>query len=270
MLRIAFKYSYVGWEYYGSQYQPDKRTIDGMIFNALEKIGIDAKKAEYKTAGRTDAGVSALGNVFAINLDTFEPWFIKALNSHLPDDIAVWGYKAVDRDFNPRRALSRRYMYVMLDEGLDVDAMKKASKHFLGKHNFENFAKGCSPCFREIYSFDVSMKGNLIVFSVEGNAFAWQMIRRMVSALLQVGRGDADENLILKALRGERIVFEPASPYGLLLVDVKFPFKFEVSPEGLSSLRKMILLLNRKFSQFYGVVSLMSDFLEALSPSHEP
>ncbi|AKG92368.1 tRNA pseudouridine{38-40} synthase [Geoglobus ahangari] len=260
MLRVAFKLAYFGWNYHGSQYQPHVPTVDGELFRAFERMGINARERRYRTAGRTDAGVSALGNVFALDLDTFDPWMVRVLNSHLPEDITVWAYRVVDDDFDPRRnAVSRLYQYVMLDEGYDVETMDEAARMLVGKHDFSGFAKNCRPCVREIYVSKVEKDGELLIYTVEGNAFAWNMVRKIVTALKIAGREKSPE-IVERVLSGEQIPLTPASPYGLILKDVRYSFDFEVEEKGLATLRERIAENFRKFAQLYGVFRILSDF----------
>ncbi len=252
MLRVAFKHAYFGWNFHGNQYQPHIRTVDGEIFRALKRMGMDARERKYRIAGRTDAGVSALGNVFSLNLDSFDPWFIRALNANLPDDIAVWGYALVDEKFNPRNAESRVYRYVMLDEGYDLDAMKDAAKILAGRHDFSGFAKACRPCIREIYFSEITKHGDFVVYTVEGNAFAWNMVRKIVTALKMAGR-DANAEIVERILEGNSIPLKPASPYGLILLDVRYSFEFEREEKAFSMLQRKIEENMRKYAQFYGV-----------------
>ncbi|AIY89164.1 tRNA pseudouridine(38-40) synthase TruA [Geoglobus acetivorans] len=252
MLRVAFKYAYFGWDYYGNQFQPHLRTVDGEIFRAFEKLGINARERRYRIAGRTDAGVSAFGNVFAVNLDSFEPWFLRVLNSNLPDDISVWAYCIVDEDFNPRKALSRVYRYVLPDEGFDVGAMKNAAQMLLGKHDFSGFAKACKPCVREILRSEIEKRGDFIIYTVEGNAFAWNMVRKIVTALKIAGMR-SDTEIVELVLSGENIPLTPASPYGLILLDVKYPFEFKKDEKIYGLLQERIQERMKKFAQLYGI-----------------
>lgn len=252
MLRVAFKHAYFGWNFYGNQYQPNLRTVDGEIFKAFKKMGIDARERHYRIAGRTDAGVSALGNVFAVNLDDFDTWFLRALNSHLPDDIVVWGYAIVDEKFNPRKANSRIYRYVLFDRGYDLKVMKDSAELFVGIHDFSSFARSCRQCVREIYKAEIEREGDFIIFTIEGNAFAWNMVRKMVTALKIAGR-EGNSEIVAKLLEGERIPLSPASPHGLLLVDVKYSFDFEVDEKSRKSLEEKINREMERFAQLYGI-----------------
>ena len=256
MLRVAFKHAYFGWNFHGNQYQPHLRTVDGEIFKALKKMGIDAVERKYRIAGRTDAGVSAFGNVFALNLESFDPWFINALNLNLPDDIAVWGYAAVDENFNPRKAKSRVYRYVMPDEDYDLDAMKDTAKILRGRHDFSGFAKGCKPCVREIYVSLIEKHGDFLIYTIEGNAFAWNMVRKIVTALKIAGR-DANPEIVEKILEGHLIPLTPASPFGLILLDVRYSFEFDSEEKAFSMLQRRIEENMRRFAQLYGILRFL-------------
>ena len=256
MLRVAFKHAYFGWNFHGNQYQPHLRTVDGEIFKALIRMGMDARERKYRIAGRTDAGVSALGNVFALNLDSFDLWFINALNANLPDDITVWGYAAVDNSFNPRKAESRVYRYVMPDESYDLDAMKEAAKILAGRHDFSGFAKACSPCIREIYVSEIEKHRDFLIYTVEGNAFAWNMVRKIVTALKMAGR-NASPEIVEKILEGHSIPLTPASPYGLILMDVRYSFEFEKEEKAFSLLQKRIEEEMKRFAQLYGILRFL-------------
>ncbi len=252
MLRVAFKHTYFGWNFHGNQYQPHLRTVDGEIFRALRKMGVDPENGNYRVAGRTDAGVSALGNVFAINLESFEPWIVNAINANLPEDITVWGYAVVDENFNPRKARSRVYRYVMLDEGFDLDAMREAAELLKGKHDFSGFAKGCRPCIREIFTSEIEIHGDFLVYTIEGNAFAWNMVRKIVTALKIAGK-EGNSEIVERILKGDRIPLTPASPFGLILMDVKYTFEFEEEERALSLLNRRIEENMTRFAQLYGI-----------------
>ena len=258
---IAFKHAYFGWNFHGNQYQPTLRTVSGEIFKALRKMGIDPKESKYKIAGRTDAGVSALGNVFSLNLKEFDEWFLIVLNENLPDDITVWGYRGVDEDFNPRRrAKSRVYVYAMPDLGYDIEKMRKAAKKLVGEHDFSSFAKACEPCIREIYRSEIYKKNGLIFYEVEGNAFAWNMVRKIVTALKIVGK-TGDESLIDRLLGGEKIPLTPAPPFGLILKDVRYDFEFKIEKKSYGLLKKRVEENFVKFSQLYGILYSLRSLL---------
>ena len=230
------------------------RTVEGEIRRAFEKAGIECGKIMF--AGRTDSGVHAIGNVFATDLEEFSEKVVKILNSNLPEDVSVWGYRIVDENFKPRKAKWRKYCYVIVDEGYNLEEMRKAAKHFIGKHDFRFFVKGRESCVREVYESEVERKGNLIYFSIKANAFAWNMVRRMASSLMVAGKEGVEE--FLKILNGERIV-SAAPPEGLVLVDVHYGFEFEKEEFGLLKLRNQIKKLFFSHGQLFGAFNVFNE-----------
>ena len=256
-MRVALKIAYFGMNFSGFQYQPDRRTVEGELFKAFEKIGINAKEARYKCAGRTDAGVHALGQVVALNVDSAKKVLPRILNANLPEDVVVWAWAKVNDDFNPRYAVSRKYMYVMhLNRDYDVSIMRKVAKMLIGTHDFSNFTKKFGEgqnCVRTIYNIKLRMNGDFLIFEVEGNAFTWNMVRRIVSALQAVGSKYRDIEWFEKLLNPEkhREKVEPAPPYGLILKDIKYSnVEFEVDDYAWNALISKI----NKILDYYGTI----------------
>lgn len=263
-MRVALKLAYFGTNFSGFQYQPDRRTVEGELFRAFEKLGIDPKKANYKCAGRTDAGVHALSQVIAINVEKAKSVLPRILNSHLPDDIIVWAWAKVSDDFNPRYATSRKYLYVMhLDGEYDVSAMRKAAKLLIGTHDFSNFTKKFGEgqnCVRTIYSIELRMNGDFLIFEIEGNAFTWNMVRCIVSALQAVGSRHRSVEWFEKMLHPERYRerVEPAPPYGLILKDIRYSnVEFEVDDYAWGTLKSKIDRIVDYYGTIYKLFSLV-------------
>ncbi len=263
-MRVALKLAYFGTKFAGFQYQPDKRTVEGELFKAFEKIGIDPKKADYKCAGRTDAGVHALGQVIAVNVEDAKRVLPRILNSHLPEDVIVWAWAKVEDSFNPRYATSRKYIYVMyLDEEYDVSAMRKAAKMLVGTHDFSNFTKKFGEgqnCVRTVYNIELRMNGEFLIFEIEGNAFTWNMVRCIVTALQEVGSKHRSVEWFEKMLSPEKYKerVEPAPPYGLILKDVKYSnVEFEVDDYAWNTLKSKIRNLVEYHGTIYKLFSLV-------------
>jgi len=237
-MRYAIKVAYFGDNFFGSQYQPNRRTVAGEILKALKSFGIDSK---LSFAGRTDAGVHALGQVVAFNSD--EKITPRMLNSELPQDITAWAFAEVPESFNPRKAKSRVYTYVFYDEGYDFKAIEEAVKILHGTWDFSNFTKGFRGGKRTIYRAEVWREGEFFFFEIEGNAFAWNMVRCIVTALKRVGK-EGDLEWFRKMLSPEhRERVPPSSPIGLLLKDVKYEdVEFEVDEVA----KKLLQLRIRK------------------------
>ncbi|MET1124068.1 MAG: tRNA pseudouridine(38-40) synthase TruA [Archaeoglobaceae archaeon] len=241
-MRVAFKIAYFGDKFHGSQYQPNVRTVEGEILRALKNLGIEEPK--LKLAGRTDAGVHAFGQVAAFNCE--ELITPRILNAELPSDITAWAWAKVSDDFDPRRAKSRTYLYVMYARNLDISAMREAVKLLKGTHDFSNFTKKFGEgesCVRTIYRADIRAEKEFAFFEIEGNAFTWNMVRCIVTALAEVGARRKDtkwfESLLHPERHRERI--EPAPPYGLILKDVTYEgVEFEVDDYAYRMLQNRI------------------------------
>ncbi|MCL2157011.1 MAG: tRNA pseudouridine(38-40) synthase TruA [Methanobrevibacter sp.] len=141
MKKIALKIAYIGTNFHGFQRQPNLRTIEGEIIYTLKKLGYidDVKKSKFSIAGRTDKGVHSLGNI--ISFMSEREIIINQINHSLPDDIQVLAKAPVRYGFKPRYALMRYYRYMFFEENLDISAMERLSKLFLGEHDFTNFSK---------------------------------------------------------------------------------------------------------------------------------
>ncbi len=241
-MRYAFKIAYFGENFHGSQYQPDVRTVEGEILKALERLGV--ANPRIKSAGRTDAGVHAFGQVIAF--DSEEKIFPRMLNSELPEDIVSWAWAKVSEDFDPRRAKSRVYVYVMYGTDYDISSMRKAVKELIGVHDFSNFTKKFGEgesCVREIYSAEVRADREFIIFEIEGNAFTWNMVRCLVTALTEIGKQHRSVEWFRELLNPEKYKerVEPAPPYGLILKDVRYEdVEFEVDDYALKTLYSRI------------------------------
>ena len=245
MTRLAMIVEYDGGGYSGFQYQQNAPTVQQQIEKAIETL--TGQPTRIKAAGRTDAGVHALGQVIAFDTDAGYPpeVFLNALNARLPDDIAVKEAYRVRLDFDPRRdAISRLYRYTLLVSKvrspvwrrsvhrirppLDVDAMRNAASLMVGTHDFANFGgpleRPDASTVRRIYGIDLKADGAFVHADVEGNAFLPRQVRRMVGALADVGAGRLTIEDIEKQLsRAEDAPVARSLPArGLRLVKVKY------------------------------------------------
>jgi tRNA pseudouridine38-40 synthase len=239
-VRVALKVYYDGRDFFGSQRQPDKRTAEGEFLESLGKLNIDV--SDFKASCRTDRGVSALGNVFALSSNS--RIIPSAINSTLPDDMKVLGARKVDYNFNPRyEALGKTYKYFLFDEGYKLGKMKEACEAFVGEHNFHNFAKleGRNP-IRSIRSIEIEKIGDFFVFTISGKSFLYQMVRRMASALKTVGGGLMRPAEIKKLLdqKHDNIIY-PLPPENLVLWKVEYPFEIAHDKYSVKGLKKEIL-----------------------------
>ncbi len=250
MKNIKLTLAYDGTNYHGYQLQSNAITVQEKLENALNYVYHPHKITPY-SASRTDSGVHAEGHV----VNFFAPKDISiskiplAINTNLPNDIAVIDAELVGEDFHARRdAVKKEYHYYayyahymdpfwrnyaihLRDNKLDLAEIKETGKQFIGKHDFTAFRsiQGGDPSIdpvKEIYTFDIEyQKDKLIVFKITGNAFLYKMVRIMVGTLLEIGRGKITPNTIRTALdTGDRDLVGPtADPHGLVLHRIWYP-----------------------------------------------
>ena len=246
-MKLALRVAYDGTAFYGFQRQPDVRTVEGEIIRALKKLGVieDPEKAGFKGASRTDRGVSALFNVVSF-IPSQRPDLVRpeVLNHHL-SDVWVIGVAEVPEDFHPRFwARSKTYRYYLVNEGFDVEAIKRCSRLFIGKHDFSAFARlepGREPV-RELKRVEIIPRQGYLVVELEGKSFLWEMARRIVNALRLCARGLLREEEIRKMLGGSyRKKVPPAPAEGLVLWRIEYPgIEFWTDEKGLKKARRDI------------------------------
>ena len=271
MHRYAYKVFYDGTKpFYGSQRQPDVRTVEGELLRALtstRRLPSDVDAARFTFAGRTDRSVSALGNVFAVNLESSTT--PATINSKLKtDDIRVWASAQVQDSFNPRRALTRHYKYfAYIQEGTDLGVLIEASKLFLGVHDFKRFAHRPSneDSVRRISDLSVvSLQDGFLCFDIVGDSFLRRMVRRIVGSLIYVARG------LLKEAEIEKL-FDPngpiprtgvpsATPEGLILWNVDYGFRFDEDEYAIRKLRETII---KSMTNFVINKAILNRFMES-------
>lgn len=245
---------YKGTRYLGWQIQPESAglTVQGELNRSLAKI---SKSSDVRSigSGRTDSGVHALAQVAKVSLplDIVPESLVKALNAHLPDDIRVLTAEKSTEDFLPTvHAKSKEYHYRFtcnrdssaLQEDyianfpyeLDFEKMNEACKILIGEHDFTNFfceGSEVSSYVREIYSCEivkVSGEGWMFpehyVLKIQGNGFLKQMVRLIVGALWNVGRGKVSLTDFKASLTSQkRPKLGPVAPAkGLYMVRVNY------------------------------------------------
>lgn len=230
-MKVALKIGYEGTHFSGSQIQPDKRTIEGELLNALMEVGVitDFESANLSSSGRTDAGVHSISQVVTFFTDNPRMAIPRVLNSKLPRDVWAWAYAEVPDDFDPRRhAIRRKYRYILNADEYDISKMREAAKLFIGEHNFSNFAKkdkkNPQSTIRKVEKLDIRSQGPVIKIDIVANAYLWNMIRKIVSALTLVGNNNRDLEWISRMLDPENYEegIEPAPAYGLVFLDVEY------------------------------------------------
>lgn len=230
MTKLAFLAGYHGWDFAGSQFQPNKRTIEGEFVSAGVSLGIfsDEKSAFFRTSGRTDKGVSARKQVISIVTERPER-AVEALNFYLPKDIWCYGAAEVAEDFYPRYAVTNRTYRYYFPYQLDTYSMNEAAEMFLGTHNFKRFSKmekGRDP-IRTVFSSKVfDGEDGCPIFEISAKSFLWNMVRGMAGALQLIGAGVAKTKLIEDLLEKPGARVHPSSPEALILWDAECDVNF--------------------------------------------
>ena len=235
---------YDGTNYHGWQLQKNAVSIQGALEAALSQIFSEAIRV--RVAGRTDAGVHALGQVTSFktekSIDLYR--LQRALNGLLPRDIIVRKIEEVPETFNPRfDALSRTYRYQIWNHRwpsaiwaryswhvafpLNVEVMNQAAKLLVGEHDFSSFQGADwiehNPK-RTILRSEVRQDGEFLVYTVEARSFLRHMVRNIVGTLVDVGRGalSLEDFAIIFAACDRTRAGVNAPPQGLFLVTVTY------------------------------------------------
>ncbi len=221
-MRLAFLVSYLGSRFYGSQVQEARRTVEGEFIAACERLKLfsDWRAAGFQSAGRTDRGVHARGQVIAFSTE-FSDRAIRALNIQLPPDLFCTAYAEVASVFHPRYdARSRTYRYYFATK-MDSVTMNAAAQHFLGNHNFTNFARvGDKNPWRNVLAVSAGEDAGFTYVEVKAESFLWHQVRCMAAAVQQVCTGEHEEDWITELLEQEtKRPIQPAPAEGLILWD---------------------------------------------------
>jgi len=252
-MMVAFGYH--GAKFHGSQIQPDVRTVQGEIKQAIERLGWWAESC-LEMSSRTDSGVSVRMNLATISLPTDianvidESSLVSALNDHLPEDLVIWKACRVPEGTRSRIAEKRLYIYRLemipsWPSDVEFERFSNACNLFVGQHDFTNFCRldsGRSP-IRNIESCQPwqDSSGRIVGFSVVAESFLWNQIRRMASSLHKFAKNDIELDEIALALEKpeETLDFGLAPADGLILWSLghrEFSHKFEIPNiiEGIS------------------------------------
>lgn len=246
---------YKGTHYLGFQVQAEGKTIQGEINKVLEIL---SKSSEVKSlgSGRTDTGVHALGQVLKVEIpvDIPGPSLMKAMNSHLPSDIRVMSSEKISQEFHPiYSAKSKEYHYLFSTEKnlsplvselvtsfpyeLDIELINRGCALLCGEHDFKNFqcvGTEVETSIRTIYSCEVvhhvssgewhSFLNDYYVFKITGSGFLKQMVRLIMGALINLGRGKVTLEEFEKSLNVpmKNRLGATAPPQGLYLKSVEY------------------------------------------------
>ena len=248
MARYQLTLAYDGTDFFGSQRQAKRRTVQGELEKALCMLGWTERSVIL--AGRTDTGVHATGQVASFDLDWShtDVQLVRALNAILPADMAVHQARMVPAKFHPRfDALSRRYRYRLFCQSfrhpirerfawrvwpaIRGDILVETAELFLGTHDFSSFGSPTTPrggTVRTVMKAEWSHpEEDEWHFDVEADAFLYRMVRRLVFVQMAVAQGKISAKAITASLvkqgPAEQIPAGLAPAHGLTLVEVAYP-----------------------------------------------
>jgi tRNA pseudouridine38-40 synthase len=248
LVRVRLDISYDGGDFSGWATQPDRRTVQQTIEDALSTVL--RVPAALTVAGRTDSGVHATGQVAHLDVprgvwDDESGQLVRRLAGVLPADVRVSAVQQVSPEFDARfAALWRRYVYLISDSEpgvdpltrdfvlgwprrLDADAMNDAAQRLVGLHDYVAFCRWRegSSTIRTVQQFAVHRSDDLITCTIRADAFCHSMVRSLVGALVAVGEGrrsvDWPASLFTRTSRSDEVPVLP--PHGLTLVEVAYP-----------------------------------------------
>jgi tRNA pseudouridine38-40 synthase len=249
-MKIALGIEYDGYPWHGWQSQPDGLTVQDQLQAALSRF-VDAP-IRVTSAGRTDTGVHALGQVVHLESDKqreTHAW-VRGVNANLPESITVRWAQPVDDDFHARfSATQRTYEYWLYNHPvrsslylhrtgwthapLNVALMQQAAHTLLGKQDFSAFrsaeCQAKSP-IRTVKQIDITPFGTLIRFRLSADAFLHHMVRNIVGTLVYIGSGRQPVQWAQQILQSRnRTTAAPTfSPAGLYLTQVEYPQPFSI------------------------------------------
>ncbi len=243
-LKLTIRYD--GTDFSGWQTQPGRRTVQETLENAIAEITCE-ERVRANVSGRTDSGVHAVAqvaNVFTSSKLSCET-LLKAINAKLPQDVAIRELVEVPQSFCANKdTLRKMYRYVIQDgrlldpfmrryawfvrQTLDVEAMWRASRCIVGRHDFRCFESEWPnrlTSVRTITHLSVNRFGEFIWIDVEADGFLYNMVRAIAGSLVQVGRGFWPETQIADVLvaMDRKLAGPTAPPEGLFLMRVTYP-----------------------------------------------
>ncbi|HSL44106.1 MAG TPA: tRNA pseudouridine(38-40) synthase TruA [Anaerolineales bacterium] len=253
MARYQLTLAYDGTDFFGSQRQANRRTVQGELEKTLCKLGWTGRS--ILVSGRTDTGVHATGQVASFDLDWShsDEELLRALNAALPADMAVHQARMVHPKFHPRfDASSRRYRYKLFCQAvrhpireryawrvwppISSDVLEETAKLFLGTHDFSAFGSPTTPrggTVRTVMKAEWSQSREAPDewhFDVQADAFLYRMVRRLAFVQVAVAQGKSSAETIARSLvkqapAGTRseIPAGLAPAHGLTLVEVAYP-----------------------------------------------
>ena len=241
-LKVTLEYD--GTAYTGWQRQPNQPTIQEAVEAAVRSVSQTA--IPVIAAGRTDAGVHALGQVVSFTSEkplSPDEW-LRALNATLPEDISARSVERVADDFHARYSAVRKlYAYRILHRSersalergrawhlygkLDLDVMREAAGHLVGKHDFSSFQGHPTDVENpicDLQRLEIVLDQDIVRIEIEADRFLKQMVRAIVGTLAEVGQGKRKPEEMKQILdaKDRRAAGYTAPAHGLYLIDVTY------------------------------------------------
>lgn len=245
---IKFTIAYDGCDYHGWARQPGEVTVQGVVTEAIRSLL--GPKARICGASRTDAGVSALGQVAVIQIDTPVPTanMAKAITDRLPENVAIVKAEDVPMGFDVIGDVTRKlYRYTVycgplrpvlhmrhcwhVPSELDVGRMNQAASLLIGKKDFKSFAAAADrreDSVRTVFRCEVmeapAEGGRWVYVDAEGDGFLYNMVRNIVGTLVEVGIGRWPPEKVVEILdaRDRKAAGPIAPPNGLCLMWISY------------------------------------------------
>lgn len=243
MPRYAIVIEYIGTDFFGSQWQPKKRTIQDELIKAISTL--TKTNTKVILSGRTDKGVHALGQVAHFTADVIddEERFLYQLNSILPDDMSIKYIKRVDDRFHAQKSAKWKwYQYKIVSRNrrscfdercfytrqvLDVERINKMLSFLIGEHDFSAFksshtsnpAKVC-----RMYKAECTKSGDEYLFDFVADRFLYNMIRSIIGTVLMIEKDNLSPSKINEILKSKdrTKAGQTAEPDGLVLKKVSY------------------------------------------------
>ena len=243
-MRVRLDIVYDGTDFSGWAVQPGRRTVQDELQTAVATV-LRLPAVQLTVAGRTDAGVHAIGQVAHCDVPELPPDLVRRLAGVLPPDVRVRAARQVPDEFDARfAALWRRYVYRIVDapnvvdpllrrqvlgwpRPLDAAAMAAAAERLLGLHDFAGFCRrrAGATTIRTLTRLSVERAASEIACTVQADAFCHSMVRSLVGALIAVGEGrrpaEWPSSLLDRDRRADEVPVAPA--HGLTLAEVGYP-----------------------------------------------
>ena len=258
-MRLAFVTEYDGTNFSGFQKQKNAISVQEVIEDALKEITKEDISINY--AGRTDAGVHALSQVFDFTTDIkrdHKNW-IDGMNSNLPDSISIKSISDVPDDFHSRfSALDRSYTYVVYnsktkplffdnlvhwdDNLIEFSSIQEQANMFLGSHDFTSFRSSrCSSNnpVKDIKSIEATKVKNFIFITIKANAFLHNMVRIISGTLIDIAKGEINlsiDEILLKKNRAA--AGKTASSKGLFFLGPQYDSQFQIQSPTINIMDK--------------------------------